>query len=92
MCIVIRAGIGKSSCPFKVKTLYKYKAKMKVTVKYKKTMATFTNKVHSYSSAYMQTIWSCKYTIPVKAYHVTKGDTIMITVGGKTYKKKVACK
>ena len=84
------AKIGKKGYKYiKVKTLYKYKAKMKVTVKYKKTRATFTNKVYSYSSAYMQTIWSCKYTIPVKAYHVTKGDTIMITVGGKTYKKKV---
>lgn len=83
------AKIGKKGYKYiKVKSLHKYKAKMKVTVKYKKLKTSFTNKVHSNTYAYMQTIWSCKYTIPVKAYHITKGDVLMITVGGKTYKKK----
>ncbi len=85
-----KTKIGKKGYQYiKVNKLHKLNSKMKVTVEYKKNKVTLTRKVYSRTWAYKQTIWSCQYTIPIKAYYVTKGDTIMLTAGGKTYKKKV---
>ena len=85
-----KTKIGKSGRKtINVKKFYRYKTKYSVTAKYKKTKATVKRKVTSRASAYMQTIYSCQYTIPVKVYGVTKGDTVMITVGGHTYKRKI---
>ncbi len=87
---IFKTKIGKKGYKtINVKKFYKYKTKYTITAKYKKTKATVKGKVSSRASAYMQTIYSCQYTIPVKVYGVTKGDTVMITVGGHTYKRKI---
>ena len=65
-------------------------AKITATFKYKNASAKKTGKAYSNTSGYMQTIYSCQYTIPVRVYNIRKGDYIYIIVGGKTYRKKAA--
>lgn len=82
------AKIGKSGHKdIKVKSLYKLRTKMLITAKLGKDTIKKKYKVTSSTNGYMGRIWSCQYTIPINLYNITKGDKVIITVGGRDYKR-----
>ena len=85
-----KAKIGKSGHKtVKLKKSLGYKTNIKYTVK--KGSCTVSDSVKTYCNVYGDygRIWSCQKTIPINLSNVKKGDKVYITVGGKTYKKKV---
>lgn len=83
--------IGKKGYAYiKLKKNYKVKTKYSLKCSYKGAKATVKGKVNSYTSAYVDgSIWSCKYYVPVVVYNAKKGDTLYVTVNGRTYKQKI---
>ena len=82
------AKIGKKgSKEIKVKNLYKLRTKIHVTAKLGKNTAKNNKKVYSATYGSWGRIWSCQYTIPVNLTNITKGDRVILTVGGVDYKR-----
>ena len=79
----------KGSKSIKVKQSPKFNGKIKFTAKKGKNKISKTSKVYCSTWGSMNQIWSCEKMIPMTFYNVKKGDTVAITAGGKTYKKKV---
>ena len=84
------AKIGKKGMKeIKVKSLFKLRTKIKITAKLGKNTVTNKNKVYSATGGSMGRIWSCQYTIPISLRNITKGDRVIITVGGRDYKREM---
>ena len=82
------AKIGKKgSKEIKVKNLYKLRTKMQITAKLGKDTIKKKKQVTSSTWVSMGQIWSCQYTIPIDLSNVTKGDRVILTAGGKDYKR-----
>ena len=80
---------NKGQVKVRLKRHYKVNQKYSLTAKNGKYKTKITGKVYSNTYAYFGTVWSCKPYVPVTVYNVVKGDTIILSAGGRTYRKKI---
>lgn len=72
-----------------VKKIYKCKTKFTVKYRYKKTAVTKKDSIYSRAYASYTRVYSCNSYVSLTAHNVTKGDTVILKAGGKTYRHKM---